>query len=108
MTALIKSQAITATQENSRENGVADRLFVTQEVAKISGAVDIVVANILAEPPVQNAREISDRAVPGGSLALSGILAEWAESIIHAYREQIDSELPATDQTWFRLVGKRI
>ena len=108
MTALIKSQAITATKENARKNGVADRLFVTQEVAKISGAGDIVVASILAEPLVQNYREISDRVVPGGSLALSGILAGQAERVIHAYRERIDIELPATDQTWARLVDKRI
>ncbi len=92
MTVLINSQAITATKKNAQKSGVADGLFVTQEVAKISGAGDIVVANILAEPPVQNAREISDRAVPGGSLALSGILAEQAERVIHAYRERIDFE----------------
>lgn len=30
----------------------ADRLFVTQDVAKIGAAVDIVVVNILAEPLV--------------------------------------------------------
>ena len=108
MTPLIKSQAIIAMKENARKNGVADRLFVTQEVAKTSGAVDIVVANTLAEPLAQNAREISDRVVPGGSLALSGILAEPAESTIDDYRERIDFELPATDQTWVRLVGTRI
>ena len=81
---------------------------MTQNVAKISGAVNIVGANRLAEPLVQNAREISDRAVSDGSLALSGILAERAGSAIHAYRERIAFELPTTDQTWVRLVGKRI
>ena len=81
MTALIKSPATIATTENARKNGVADRLFVTQEVAKISGAVDIVAMNIFAER---------------------------AESAIHAYRERIACELPTTDRTWVRLVGKRI
>ena len=81
MTALIKSSATIATTENARKNGVADRLFVTQEVAKISGAVDIVAMNIFAER---------------------------AESAIHAYRERIACELPTTDRTWVRLVGKRI
>jgi ribosomal protein L11 methyltransferase len=108
LTALIKSPATIATTENARKNGVADGLFVTQEVAKISGAVDIVDANRLAEPLVQNAREISGRVVSDGSLALSGILAERAEGAIHAYREWIAFELPTTDQTWVRLVGKRI
>ncbi len=108
MTALIKSPATIATTEKARKNSVADRLFVTQVVAKISGAVDIVGASRLAEPLVQNAREISDRVVSDGSLALSGILAERAESAIHAYREGIAFQLPTTDQTWVHLVGKRI
>jgi len=81
---------------------------VTQAVAKISGAVDIVGASKLAEPLVQNAREISDTVVSDGSLALSGILAERAEGAIHAYRGGIAFELPTTDQTRVRLVGKRI
>lgn len=105
-------QAITATLENARKNDVADRLFVTQAVAELTCAFDIVVANILAEPLMQNAREISDRVIPGGSLALSGILAEQAGSVTEAYRDRIDFEIPATDQTteqvWVRLVGKRI
>lgn len=78
---MIKSPATVATTENARKKGDADRLFVTQEVAKISGAVDIVVMNIFAER---------------------------AESAIHAYRERIAYELPTTDRTWVRLVGKRI
>ena len=78
---MIKSPATVATTENARKSGDADRLFVTQEVAKISGAVDIVVMNIFAER---------------------------AESAIHAYRERIAYELPTTDRTWVRLVGRRI
>ncbi len=108
MTALIISPATITTTENARKNGVADGLFVTQAVAKISGAVDIVGASKLAEPLVQNAREISGTVVSDGSLALSGILAERAEGAIHAYRERIAFELPTTDQTRVRLVGKRI
>ena len=105
-------QAVTATRDNAQKNRIGDALFVTQDVAGITGSFDIVVANILAEPLVQNARIISDRVVTGGSLALSGILADQAESVIDAYREQIDIEISqterATGQTWVRLVGKRI
>jgi ribosomal protein L11 methyltransferase len=105
-------QAIRATLENARKNGIGDDLFVTQDVAEVCRSFDIVVANILAEPLVQNAKEICDRVAPGGSLALSGILAEQAESVIEAYRDRIDFEQPfldrSSDQTWVRLVGKRI
>jgi len=105
-------QAITATRENARKNGIEDSLFVTQDVAEITGTFDIVVANILAEPLVQNAEDICDRLAQGGSLALSGILAEQADCVIEAYHHLIEFELSAmdetTDQTWVRLVGKRI
>jgi ribosomal protein L11 methylase PrmA len=108
LTALIKSPATIVTKAKARKNSVADRLFVTQEVAKISAAVDIVGASRLAEPLVQNVRETSDRVVSDDSLALFGILAELAESVIYAHRERIAFEVPTTDQTWVRLVGERI
>jgi ribosomal protein L11 methylase PrmA len=108
LTALIKSPATIVTTAKARKSSVADRLFVTQEVAKISAAVDIVGASRFAEPLVQNVRETSDRVVSDASLALFGILAELAESVIYAHRERIAFELQTTDQTWVRLVGKRI
>ena len=60
---------------------------------------------------MQNARYIADRVAPDGLLALSGILAGQANTVIEAYCQQIEFESPetddATDQTWVRLVGKR-
>jgi len=105
-------QAVSATRENARKNGIGDSLFVTQDVAEIAGSFDIVVANILAEPLIQNARVIGDKVVPGGLLALSGILAEQADSVTEAYREWFELEEAETDRTtdqaWVRLTGKRI
>ncbi len=106
------SQAITATRDNALKNAVADSLFVTQDMAEVTGTFDIVVANILAEPLMRNAAEICDRVAPAGSLALSGILDDQVDSVIAAYRHRIDFESQETDeatgQTWVRLVGKRI
>ena len=105
-------QAITATRENAQKNAIRNRLFVTQDVAEITGTFDIVVANILAGPLVEYAGDISDRVTPGGSLALSGILLEQTGSVIDAYSARIEFQPPemdeTTDQTWIRLVGKRI
>jgi len=61
-------EANRAMKENARKNGVADWLFVTQEVAKTGGAVDIVIANNLAEPPVK---------IPGRSATESLPVAVW-------------------------------
>ncbi len=106
------AQAITASCENARKNGLEDSLFVTQDVAEAAGTFDIVIANILAEPLMQNAGDICDRLAPGGLLALSGILSEQADCVIEAYHHRIEFESPATDETtdqiWVRLVGKRI
>lgn len=108
----IDPQALAATLDNARKNGVSDRLLVAGDVAEISGSFDIVVANILAETLVKNARHICDRLIAGGSLALSGILAEQAGSVIEAYRGLVEFELPETDRTtnqnWVRLAGTRI
>jgi ribosomal protein L11 methyltransferase len=106
-------QAITATRENARKNGLLeDSLFVTQELAEAMGTFDIVVANILAEPLIQNSGNICDKVAPGGSLALSGILAEQADRVIEAFHQRIGLESPeideTTDQTWIRLTGKRM
>ena len=106
------SQAIIATRENARKNGLEDSLFVTQNVAEATGTFDIVVANILAGPLAQNAGDICGRVAPAGSLVLSGILAEQVDSVIEAYCDRIEFEAPeideTTDQIWVRLVGKRI
>ncbi len=105
-------QAIMATRENARKNGLEDSLFVTQDVAEVTGTFDIVVANILAEPLVQNAKDICDRLAAGGALALSGILADQVDTVIEAYQHHIEFVSPAmdetTDQTWVRLVETRI
>ena len=105
-------KAVTATHENAQKNGVEDGLFVTQDVAEITGSFDIVVANILAEPLVKNAGNICDRVAPGGSLALSGILLEQAGWVIDAYSGRMEFKSPetdeTTDQTWVRLVATRI
>lgn len=104
-------QAVTASMDNATNNGVGDRLFVTQEVAMLHGTFDIVIANILAEPLVHHAREISGRVASGGMLALSGILAEQADIVTDAYRDRIDFEEPAidrsSDEDWVQPVGGR-
>jgi len=83
-----------ATRENAQKDSIGDCLFVTQDVAEITGSFDIVVANVLAEPLVENAGDISDRVAPGGSLALSGILLEQTGSVIDAYGDSIEFESP--------------
>ena len=47
---------------------------------------DMIVANILADPLIELAQDISEALVPGGILVLSGILNRQAADVLAAYR----------------------
>lgn len=101
-------QAILATKENAARNGVAVTALLPREFAGGTPAsFDVVVANILAGPLVQLAPQIAGCVVPGGHLALSGILRDQAGEVAAAYRTLIDWDEPAVDGDWVRLSGRR-
>jgi ribosomal protein L11 methyltransferase len=66
---------------------------------------DVVVANILAGPLVELAGDILSRLKPGGHLALSGILAEQAESVRVAYAAEVAFEPVRQREDWAILSG---
>ncbi len=107
----IDSQAVTATRQNARRNGVSGALRVVGSDNEIDGSFDVVVANILAGPLVDHARSVITRLSSGGELALSGILCGQVDKIQAAYAPWIDFDTPAFrsqgDQCWARLSGKR-
>jgi ribosomal protein L11 methyltransferase len=104
----IDPQAITATQQNALKNGVAGRLRATNQLGETEQGFDIVMANILAAPLVENAAGISRRLGPGGHLVLSGILASQADQVREANRERIVFEPLHEKDGWVRLSGQRI
>ena len=68
---------------------------------------DVLVANILAGPLVELSELLAGYCRPGGTLALSGILAEQAESVRTAYAPWFDLN-PTTQQgDWVRIDGVR-
>jgi ribosomal protein L11 methyltransferase len=107
----IDEQAITATRQNAGANAVAARLRLTGDSADISTKFDVVVANILARPLIDNAGSIADRVVGGGSLALSGILAVQVDELIDAYRAWIEFGEPVyrteAQQCWAIVTGRK-
>lgn len=63
--------------ENCRLNGLSDKVRITTSpLEDLPGRYDIVVANILAEENLRLSEHLLHRLNPGGSLFLSGILAE--------------------------------
>ena len=108
----IDPQAITATQSNAANNGVADRLRTSIDVSEVDGQFDVVVANILAGPLTDLAESIASRVKSGCSLALSGILSEQVDEVLAAYGPWIEFDAPVFreqgGQTWALLTGRRI
>ena len=107
----IDPQAVSATRNNARHNGVQQQLIVTNSDLDIDGRFDIVIANILAGPIIELAESIARRVNKNHSLALSGILSNQVDNVLRAYRPWIRFDEPVFrdqgGQTWARLSGRR-
>lgn len=104
----IDPQAIEASRDNARRNGIADDRFdLYLPEAMPSAPADLLLANILAGPLVSLAPQLSRLVRPGGSLVLSGILAEQTEEILAAYREDFLLDPVANRDGWIRVSGIR-
>lgn len=104
----IDPQALEASAENARRNGVAERLtlFLAKDAPAALNA-DLVVANILAGPLVELAPVICSHLRPGGHLALSGILENQGESVAAAYIPLVALNPATVRSEWVRLDGVR-
>jgi ribosomal protein L11 methyltransferase len=84
--------AVRTTQDNARQNGVADRIHVWQgELESLAMEMqgrrwDVVAANILAPVIIQllSANGLLDYLNPGGRLILSGIIHEQGPGVVDA------------------------
>ena len=106
----IDPQALRATAENARINGVTDRVSVVAADAATDVAVEsasLVVANILAGPLMKLAPMLAALTAPGGDLALSGILEAQADEVAGAYRDAFDMKVGGRSEGWVRLDGRR-
>lgn len=103
----IDPQALTATRSNAQRNRVEDRLSTTADIEALDDEFDVIVANVLAGPLELHARTICSRLVPGGALALSGILENQTADVARAYAAWIGFEPPMVRGTWARLSGTR-
>ncbi|MDX1802519.1 MAG: 50S ribosomal protein L11 methyltransferase [Alcanivorax sp.] len=104
----IDPQALDASRDNAANNGVSERLSLYLP-ADMPAAYqcDVLVANILAGPLIELAELLAGYCVPGGLLALSGILAEQADAVRAAYSPWFDLS-PTTQQgDWVRIDGRR-
>ncbi len=101
----IDAEALETTAVNARANGVALRLGAPEALSP--EPYDIVVANILAQPLVVLAPLLAARTVPGGRIALSGILVKQAGEVSDAYLPWYDAGVAATEDDWALVTGIR-
>lgn len=100
-------QAILASRENAKRNGVSDRLDLFLDSEFEATPAPLVVANILANVLIGLQPTIDSLVAPGGELVLSGILQEQAEEVINAYQGTLSFDPPTTRNAWVLLHAHR-
>ena len=103
----IDPQALQATRENARRNGVNAGLSVQFPEALQAGDVDLVIANILANPLIELSSRLAGLLAARGEIIMTGILAEQAEPVMAAYRDTIEFTRPVLRDEWVLLTGRK-
>lgn len=82
----IHEQALEATEQNASTNKLLDKIVICHPDKLTNEPVDVVVANILAEPLIILADKIVRLLNPNGQLILSGLLREQSDDVKKPYR----------------------
>ncbi|HKJ94250.1 MAG TPA: 50S ribosomal protein L11 methyltransferase [Gammaproteobacteria bacterium] len=100
-------QALVASRENARRNGVEAGLELIDDGASLPEPAPLVLANILSGVIVELAGRIAACVAPGGDLILSGILAHQSGSVAAAFHPDFRFRTVAGEDGWVRLDGRR-
>jgi len=105
----IDRQALESTRSNATANGVGCRIDtrLTDETLPAGQAVDVLLANILANPLIELAEYFAVLLPVGSRLVLSGILAEQAEAVSAAYRPHFEITHLGQLEEWVRIDALR-
>jgi ribosomal protein L11 methyltransferase len=101
-------QAVLSTIDNVRINQVDEYIKVlhTDDESGLN-KVDLLVANILANPLVELCEHFSALVKSGGKITLSGILQEQLEMVLEAYRKNFSDLKVKQKDDWCRVDGTR-
>ncbi|MBN8481461.1 MAG: 50S ribosomal protein L11 methyltransferase [Xanthomonadales bacterium] len=103
-------QALVASADNARRNGVAERIDLAGPGAGAGGEgnrFEVLVANILAGPLQELAPVFAERIADDGLLALSGILVGQHEDLLARYAVWFDDLAVNIRDGWVRIDGRR-
>lgn len=102
-------QAILSTEENAKLNAITaptlNCISPLEEVAPIK--VDLILANILANPLIELAPKLVSMLAAKGEMVLSGILAPQAEQVIEAYQPYMQNFMIEYAGDWVSIYAER-
>ncbi len=102
----IDPQALLASQQNAQLNHVSLHTLMPEQLpAEL--CCDYLIANILYGPLLALAPTLAQHLLPGGRIALSGLLKEQAETIRHTYQSWFILDLEWHRNDWCLLSGTR-
>jgi ribosomal protein L11 methyltransferase len=103
----IDPQALIATRDNARGNGVAQRLRVHSSPATLPAQADVLLANILAAPLCELAARFAALVRPNGQVVLAGLMEAEAADVTAAYAACFDVARAGDRDGWVCLAGRR-
>lgn len=102
----IDTQALLATQNNATENHITATQLTVGLPDTAQNPVDLVIANILLSPLLTLKSRFRQLLNDNGTLVVSGLLAEQAESLIDRYQGVFMHETTMIEDGWALLVFK--
>ena len=103
----IDASALEATRANALVNGIGADFDVCFPQDLDTTPVDLVLANILANPLQELAAELAGYLRPGGTILLTGILEDQAKAVMSSYAAWIEFDPPHRRDEWVLLTGTR-
>ena len=101
-------QALLATRDNAQRNGLGEsQLRVCLPEDLNAEPADLVLANILAEPLISLAGQLTALTLAGGQLCLSGMIASQTEAVMAAYSEHFRFAPALSREEWFCLTAEK-
>ena len=103
----IDPQALIATADNSRNNGIRDRVCVHAAADTLPAGVEVLLANILSGALCELAPRFAALTRPGGQVVLAGIMEAQVPEVTAAYAPCFDVTRFGGRDGWACLAGRR-
>ena len=102
----IDEVAADVARRNMKMNDAED-IVVHNDINKVNGTFDLVVANILLNTLVELQSKLIEATSPGGHIVLSGITDDQIDELQRAYETQVRCENILSDDEWRCIIFKR-